>query len=181
MQALGRAPEDEAAANGLFYIAGRDYALLWKRWRDPQLSGRCVRVQRALVEARPDDALSLSNLGNTLRVLGDMPGALRAYEQAREANPYDPGVRSDQGLALSAAGRQGAALAAYEDSIELDAGHLAGRQNAARSHWLRGEDDAAAVHLGAAIRTARAVSRNPATYRFLLDRVWRTRRDPGLR
>jgi len=181
MQALRRAPEDEAAANGLFYIAGRDYGLLWKRWRDPRLTGRCVRVQRALVEARPDDALSLSNLANTLRVLGDRPGALQAYAQAREANPYDPGVRSDQGLALSAAGRQDEALAAYEASIELDAGHLAGRQNAARSHWLRGEDDAAAAHLGAAIRTARAVSRGPGTYRFLLDRVWRTRRDPGLR
>lgn len=179
--ALERDPEDDAAAQGLFYIAGRDYGLLWKRWRAGPLRERCLIVQRALADARPDDALALSNLGNTLRVLGDLEGALAAYEKARAANPYDPGVRSDQGLALSAADRPEEALAAYLESVDMDAGHLAGRQNAARALWLQGDDDGAAAHLGAATRTARAVARSPGTYRFLLERSWRTRRDPRLR
>ena len=180
-EALRRDPEFEAASAGLYYIAGRDYKLLWNRWRDPRLRDRCLVVQEALVEALPDDPLAWSNLGNTLRILGRTDDALRAYEKAREANPYDPSIRSDQGLALSAAGQDEAALKAFLDSIELDAGHRAGRQNAARSLWLKGEDEAAAKQLGAAIPSARAVGTSPGTYVFLLGRTWRTTRRPDLR
>jgi tetratricopeptide (TPR) repeat protein len=177
IEAIQREPDSERAAAGLSFIAGRDYGLLWKRWKDAELVRRCLAVQFALVEADPQDALSLANLGNTLRTLGRHEEALAMYERAREANPYDPGVESDAGLALSAAGRDEDSLAAYERSIELDSGHLAGRQNAARSLWLLGRDEDAARHLGAATRIARAVGRSADTYRFLLDRTWRTRQN----
>jgi tetratricopeptide (TPR) repeat protein len=184
MEALARDPESTAAAQGLNWIAGRDYARLWNTWQDGRVAGRCVRVQEALTRAMPDDALSWANLGNTLRVLGRTDDALAAYQKACEANPYDPAVRSDQGLAFSAAGRPQEALAAYEESVRLDSGHLAGRQNAARMLMLSGKPgdlDRAAEQLGAAVRTARAVGSSPDTYRYLLDRIWRIRRDPALR
>ena len=180
-ESLRRDPAHEAASAGLYYIAGRDYKLLWKRWRDPRLRNRCLRIQEALVAAAPEDSLALSNLGNTYRVLGRTADALGAYERAREANPYDPGICSDHGLALSAADRPAEALAAYLESIELDAGHRAGHQNAARALWLQGNDQKAASHLGAAIPSARAVGRSAGTYVFLMGRTWRTTRQPDLR
>ncbi len=181
IEAIQRAPENRAAATGLSWVADRTYRTLWNAWRDARVTDRCVRVQQALVVATPDDAWAWANLGNTLRVLGRTEEALAAYAKALAANPFEPGVQSDRGLALGAAGRLTDALAAYERSLALDGGHLAGRQNAARSLWLAGKDDAAEAHLGAAVTTARAVGRGPGTYRHLLDRIWRTRQDPRLR
>lgn len=181
IEAIRRRPASERAALGLQFIARRDFGRLWRVWRNPRVRARCVRVQQAVVAADPEDAVALGDLGNILRVLGRHEESLAAYARAREANPFDPGVESDAGLALSGAGRDADALAAYERSLELDPGHLAGRQNAARAHWLAGRDDAATAHLGAAVRTARAVGRSPGTYRFLLERMWRTRRDPTVR
>ncbi|MDJ0523325.1 MAG: tetratricopeptide repeat protein [Planctomycetota bacterium] len=179
--AIERDPGSTAAAEGLSWIARREYSRLWTAWRDERVTDRCVRVQKALVEAMPDDALAWMNLGNTLRVLGRHEQALEAYARAIEANPYDPAIRSDLGLALGSTGQVDAALQAYEKSLELDSSHVSGRQNAARVLWLKGRDDEAAKHLGAAIRTSRAIGRSTGTYRFLMDRIWRTRQDPRLR
>jgi len=155
--------------------------MLWSSWRVAAITSRCVRVQQALVAAQPDDAWAWANLGNTLRMLGRTKEALAAYARARAANPYEPGILSDQGLCLAAAGRPDEALAAFEASVRLDGAHLAGRQNVARARWLRGEDDRAEAQLAAALRTARTGGRGAGTYRFLLERIWRTRREPGLR
>jgi len=181
IEAIRRAPDDAAAAGGLSWIADRTYRRLWSSWRVAEVTARCVRVQQALVAATPDDAWAWANLGNTLRVLGRTEEALAAYAKAREANPFEPGILSDEGLSLAAAGRPAEALTAFEASIRLDGGHQAGRQNVARARWLRGEDDSAEGQLGAALRTARALGRGAGTYRFLLGRIWRTRRDPRLR
>ena len=181
IQALEREPEGGAAVDAISWLASKDFGRLWNSWRDPRVTGRCVRVQEALVRVVPDDALAWANLGNTLRVLGRHEEALAAYEQARQANPYDPAVRSDHGLALSAAGRAQDALEAYEDSVRLDTGHTAGGQNAARGFWRLGRDEAAEAYLAAAARTSRAVGVSPGSYRFLLDRIWRTRQAPSVR
>lgn len=181
MAAIGRDGDNEAAAAGLSWLANHDYGRLWRMWRNPRVRERCLRVQEALAQAVPDDAWAWGNLANTLRVLGRTDDALAAYATARAANPYDPSLRSDEGLALSAAGRPAEALAAYEASLELDGGHLAGRQNGARGLYLLGRDAEAAAHLGAAARTARAIGRSPGTYRFLLDRTWRAGRRSDLR
>ncbi len=174
LEALRRAPEDPQAVAGLWHIAGRDYRDLWLTRGEGPGAERTVRIQRALVEAMPDDGTALANLGNTLRVIGRTEDALASYEKAMEAEPYDPTIVSDYGLALAAAGRFEEALDAYERSVALDAGHLAGRQNAARALWLAGDDTRASAHLAAGIRTARALERGAMTYRFLLDRAWRT-------
>ncbi len=180
-EALTRRPTSEGAALGLSFVARRDFGRLWQVWQDARVAARLLRVQRAIVAADPEDALALGDLGNIHRVLGQPDESLEAYNRARAANPFDPGVESDAGLALSGAGHADKALAAYERSLELDPSHLAGRQNAARAQWLAGDDSAAETHLGAAIRTARAIGRSPDTYRFLLDRIWRTRQNPKFR
>lgn len=173
LEAVRRAPEDRQAIAGLWHIAGLDYRDLWMtRGRGPGAE-RTVRIQEALVAAMPGDGTASANLGNTLRVVGRTADALVAYETAMEAEPYDPTIVSDYGLALSAAGRFEDALVAYERSVALDSGHLAGRQNAARALWLKGDDKRATEHLAAGIRTARALEKGAMTYRFLLDRAWR--------
>ncbi|MDJ0973823.1 MAG: hypothetical protein QNJ98_05140 [Planctomycetota bacterium] len=181
LEALTRDPAHKDVASSLWHLAGLDYQGLWKSAATGPGFMRSVRVQRALLETAPDDALGWGNLGNTLRVGGQTDEALAAYERARRENAYDPTIVSDHGLALSAAGRFEAALEAYLASVAMDDGHLAGRQNAGRALWLTGRDDEAETQLSTAGRKARHLDRNPMTFRFLLDRVWRTRQDESLR
>ena len=180
-EALRADPEDDLSTRLLWSLAGRDYSALWRDSPQRERYRRCVRAQRALVAARPDDATAWANLGNTLRVGGRADEAVTAYERAREENPYDPAIVSDLGLALAALGRSEEALAAFEESVRLDSGHLAGHQNAARMLWRAGRDADAAAHLAVGARTSRARGRTGMTYRVLMDRTWRTRRNARLR
>lgn len=181
LAALERDPEHARARIGLNHIAGLDYADMWRNAAQGPAFKRAAAALEALVRLAPDDAMHHANLGNTLRVGGRHEQALAAYARAREENPYDPAILSDQGLALSGAGQAEAGLAAQEASVELDSEHLAGRQNAARVHWRAGRDEAAAKHLSAGVEIARLNDNHPMTYRFLLDRTWRTRRQEARR
>jgi tetratricopeptide (TPR) repeat protein len=181
LEALRRAPENESARSVLWYLAGRDYGDLWRTWPDRRALDRCLRIQRALLDADPSDALAWGNLGNTLRVGGDARAALEAYDRAIRENPYDPAVWSDLGLARSAAGDAPGAVAAFEKSIGLDAGHVAARQNLARALHLSGEDARAREQLGAALATSRALGSGAMLFRFLLDRSWRAGALPEVR
>ena len=181
LEALKREPEHDGAIQLGWHLASLDYQILWKTAASGPALTRSLAVQRALVAADAQDATALGNLGNTLRVGGLHPEALEAYARAVKANPYDPGLRSDQGLAFAGAGQPQEALEAYLASIEVDGSHLAGRQNAARSLWQLARDDEAEQNLAAGLKTARNLGRDPGTWRFLLDRVWRCRQDAGLR
>jgi len=178
LESLRRAPADDGLVRLLWDVAGRDYTLLW---RSSRAAARTLRVQQALVDASPEDELALANLGNTLRLMGRADEAVEAYDRAVALAPYDPAILSDRGLALSGRGDAKAALAAFEAAVEADPDFDAARQNAARQHWLAGRDDEAAAHLGEAERRTRAVGGNWMRYRFLLDRVYRTRVRPEVR
>jgi tetratricopeptide (TPR) repeat protein len=178
VEALARAPFDEALVRLLWDVAGRDYALLW---RSPRAGARSVEVQRALVEATPEDELAWANLGNTLRVTGRLEEAVEAYDRALALEDGDPAILSDRGLALSALGRHEAAQEAFQAAVRVDPDFDAAHQNAARQHWLAGRDDDAARHLAEAERRTRAAGGNWLRYRFLLDRVYRTGRRPDVR
>ncbi len=181
LEALRRDPQHDGAIQLAWHVASLDYQILWKTAAAGPALARSLMVQRALVLADPEDATALGNLGNTLRVGGLHAKALEAYARAVKANPYDPGLRSDLGLALSGAGEPAKALEAYLASIQVDSSHLAGRQNAARSLWQVSRDDEAEENLSAGLKTARNLGRDPGTWRFLLDRVWRSRQDARLR
>jgi tetratricopeptide (TPR) repeat protein len=181
LEALKREPDHDGAIQLGWHLASLDYQILWKTAAAGPALERSLRVQRALVAADPEDATALGNLGNTLRVGGLHAEALETYARAIAANPYDPGLRSDEGLARAGAGEPEKALEAYLASLEVDSSHLAGRQNAARSLWQLGRDDEAEQNLAAGLKTARNLGRDPGTWRFLLDRVWRCRQDARLR
>ncbi|MHC5009721.1 MAG: hypothetical protein ACYTG6_02095 [Planctomycetota bacterium] len=181
IRALERDPTHAQAASALWITAGNDYG---SAWRSPDALARSLRAQRAIVEHVPRGnpdweglGLAWSNLGNTLRIAGLLEEALEAYDRAVEAEPYDPTIRSDRGLVLSALGRDDDALAAFEAAIDLDAAFEPARQNAARAHWRAARDAEAEAHLAAALESARATGRGAMRYRFLIDRVARTRRN----
>ena len=152
-----------------------------RMWMDPTAVDECLRIQRALTQAKPNDATVWSNLGNSLRRAGFTDESLTAYEKAARLDAEDPVLRSDQGLALSAAGKFDEALHAFDVSVSLDEGYLAGYQNAARQLVLRGQVEKASGRLGRAVRVARREGRRSDTYRFLWEQAWRASRRPGLR
>ena len=178
VEALARAPADEALVRLLWDIAGRDYAVLW---RSDRAGARSLKVQRALVAAAPDDELAWANLGNTLRVTGHLDEAVEAYDRAMAIEDGDPALLSDRGLALSGRGDEAAALAAFQAAVRVDPDFDAAHQNAARAHWRAGRDAEAAGHLAEAERRTRTAGGNWLRYRFLLDRVYRTGRRPDVR
>jgi tetratricopeptide (TPR) repeat protein len=175
LAALALSPQGEEVRWLLDSIAAREAGGVAARWPDRSRVDRAIAAYRALAEADRTDSLAWANLGNALRIVGDVAGSLSAYDAAVEANPHDASIWNDRGLALSAAGRDDDALASFRKAISLDAGILSPRQNAARIHWRRGELDEAQRHLEAALRSARAVGAPSTVYRFLLDRVERSR------
>lgn len=178
VQALTRAPTDEALIRLLWDVAGRDYAVLW---RSDRAGARSLQVQRALVQASPEDELAWANLGNTLRVTGHLDEAVQAYDRALALEDGDPSILSDRGLALSGRGDRSAALEAFQAAARTDPDFDAAHQNAARQHWLAGRDVDAARHLAEAERRTRAAGGNWLRYRFLLDRVYRAGHRPDVR
>jgi tetratricopeptide (TPR) repeat protein len=181
LEALRREPAHERVRSILWAQAGIDYEAGARAGGSPSAFERSLRVQRALAQSAPDDALAWANLGNSLRVAGDVEGSKDAYRRALAENPFDPSIWSDQGLTLSGAGELEAALASYAKALEVDPGFVSAHQNAGRLRWLAGEDDLAEAHYGAALRRSRAQGTGEGLFRFLLDRTWRTRLRPDVR
>ncbi len=174
------------------YILGQLAGIYDRRmWMDPDAVEACLRIQRALTKAAPENATVWSNLGNSLRRAGLTKDSLEAYEKAAALDDEDPVLRSDHGLALAAAGQFDEALRAFEASVAIDESYLAGYQNAARQLVLLGNANNAPVnsapvkrasaHLGRAVQLARREDRRPGTYRFLWEQAWRIQRRSALR
>lgn len=178
LQALVRDPEDANLVALLWDLAGQDYAAAW---RSERALARTLRIQTALTVAAPDDGLTWANLGNTLRVAGRLEEALGAYDRALEAEPGDAAIVSDRGLVLSGMGRFAEALRSFEEATQLDPDLVAARQNAARRHWRAGQGPEALAQLAEAEVRTRFIGGDWMRYRFLLDRVYRTRVRPEVR
>jgi tetratricopeptide (TPR) repeat protein len=181
LEALSREPSSERVRELLWAQAGIDFEDGTRGGGNPAALARSLEVQRALTRAAPDNSLFWANLGNSLRVAGDLQGSIDAYAKAAEENPFDASVPSDQGLAYLGAEREDEALAAWDRAIAIDAGFVSAHQNAARVRWLRGDVDAAEAHVLAAFRSARPQGTGEGLFRFLWDRTWRTRRSPEVR
>jgi tetratricopeptide (TPR) repeat protein len=155
-------------------MAQQDFADAWRAWPDRRPLARCVALQRAALEARPDDPVALQNLANSLRLAGLHDEAVTVFERALALEPTDAVLRNDHGLALSAVGRADDAVAAYRRALVDDPGFLAARQNLARALWRAGDDAGARSELAAAASAARERGAPWRLYRFLADRAWRT-------
>jgi tetratricopeptide (TPR) repeat protein len=181
LEALALAPTDADVRWILDSIAAAEAGDVARRWPDRTRVNRAIRVWRALADADEADALAAANLGNALRLVGETDASIEAYDRAVAANPHDAATWNDRGLALLAAGRDDDALASFEKAMRLDASILSPRQNAARLLWLRGDLDGATRLLEEALRSARATGAPSTLYRFLLDRVERSRARPDAR
>ena len=79
-----------------------------------------LAVCEALVQKRPDMALSLGQLGFLRREAGDLPGAVDALKRALKANPDDAETASLLGLYLNEAGRAEEATALLEPYVQRE-------------------------------------------------------------
>lgn len=178
---LASRPDDAETRAGLDWQARADASNAHREWPDRRGLDRAVSIFRVLAETAPDDALAWSQYGNATRIAGDVEASIAAFDRATATGPYDASIWNDRGIALLAAGRGDDALASFEHAIGLDPSDVAPRQNVARLLRRRARDDEADAHLGAALRTARALSGSASLYRALLDRGYRARHREALR
>ncbi len=71
----------------------------------------------------PNDALALSNRGNTLKAMHRHPEALASYESAIRQHPGFADAHSNYGNALQELGRHTEAFESYEKAIKLNPNH----------------------------------------------------------
>jgi Flp pilus assembly protein TadD len=175
LAAVAADPEDAPAKEALAWLAAKDWEAAPKAWPDRTRLARCVEAFAALAKAMPEDATARAEHANALRVSGDPKSAIATYDVAVALNPFDSSIANDRGLAVLATGDVPAAIAAFEAATKADPRDTSPRQNLGRLHWLRGEDDASEAHLSAALAASRGGAGKPQLFRFLLDRVWRSR------
>lgn len=180
-QVLAENALDATARELLRWIGVNDVAAATKEWPGRSRLDRALEAFKALAESAPEDSAAWSEYGLTLRTAGDLEGSIKAYDRAVAVNPLDAVVANDRGLAVLATGDTAAAIAAFEAASRVDPRDTSPRQNVARLHWLLGRDDEAEAHLAAAVKSARETGGKPLLYRFLLDRVWRSRVRPEVR
>lgn len=86
-------------------------------WRNAGKTDQAVEGYRVWLKAnaREQDAVAAFNLGVLLRDQGDLPGALRAYQQALQLSSRLFQARVNLGLVLEAMGQTAMALAVWRD------------------------------------------------------------------
>jgi tetratricopeptide (TPR) repeat protein len=132
-----------------------ELALFWRPEKDNVLQvasdcfsmcgepAKAVELLNKLLAAYPDDAIAWFKTGNAMTALGQLPDAIKCYDQAIENAPRTTAVWSDRerlrgvfvsvkpnqvsveawngkGLALKAIGRPAEALACYEKALAID-------------------------------------------------------------
>lgn len=91
-----------------------------------------IEARRGAVNANPDDATLLTDLGVTLGKAGQFKEAAEILQQASEALPREPNTRFWLGLAHAQLGDKAAARASFEQFIALAPSRLERRVEAAR-------------------------------------------------
>jgi Flp pilus assembly protein TadD len=120
-------------------------------WRDS------VSLAERALAVSGDDFLMHFNLALALDERGDLPGAVRHYEDAVRLRPDLALLRVNLAAALARAGRVDQAIAQDRAAAALDPGSVAARNNLA---WLRATHPVAAYRDGAeALALAREVVR----------------------
>ncbi len=90
------------------------------------------RAFRRAIALDPTDVLSYNGLGGVLLDVGrDLPAALEAFQQAVRLDPSYAAGFNNIGVTLSRMGRNTEALRAHLTAIDLDAGNVSARFNAA--------------------------------------------------
>jgi tetratricopeptide (TPR) repeat protein len=75
------------------------------------------RLYRSALELRPDDVLTLYNLGIALATLGRQDQAIACYRRALEINPHYAEAYNNLGILLAGHGRLDEAIASYRAAV----------------------------------------------------------------
>jgi tetratricopeptide (TPR) repeat protein len=92
-----------------------------KYWRDRgvDLAGQkkyqeAVEAYKTSLEIEPDNANAVFNMGNSLREMGDLTGALSLYEKVLTPDPANPEFWNNKGTCLFITKRYDEALQAFD-------------------------------------------------------------------
>jgi Tfp pilus assembly protein PilF len=107
---------------------------------------KAVQSLRRSVISRPDDAMTLMNLGSSLYEIGAVDDALSALRQACELAPDMASVWYNLGKALKMQLRGEEARDAFEHALKRDAAHLLARTSLADTQVMLGDIPAAAAN-----------------------------------
>lgn len=121
---LRRAAEAGAPAERIHSVRG-DGHMAARRWRP------AVEEYRRAVEANASRPAYHLRLGTLLAGLGDVQGALSAFERGLAEVPDSADLNYNAGLALALAGAAEEAVGRFEAALRLDPDHLAARENLA--------------------------------------------------
>lgn len=181
VRGLEAQPGDSALEGLIAYEVQRDFRVAPNAWPDARPLDRALRLQRAVVKARPDDPLAHANLGNVARLRGQVTEALEAFRRSLELGGGDPVTRNDAALVWLGHGERDSAEADFRQAIADDPGLLSARQNLARHLVLQGLEGAreAREQLLEAERRARLDGSPALAYRSLALKAWRAQRRPS--
>ncbi len=163
-----RAIGDLAKAETDYTRAIELYSGLWEAWQGRGLTylqlkqnDKAASDFAKVVELAPKSAVAHYNLGNALKVKGDLDGAERAYREAvrLDGNPYGTAIDALAELLLSR-GNVKEAIATYERSVALAPENVSAHLRLGNALKTKGDLDAAV----AAYRAAAAAheKKNPA-------------------
>jgi tetratricopeptide (TPR) repeat protein len=104
-----------------------------------------VRVLRLGEHLRPRNTPAARSLARAEELLdrGDVPAALREYDDAIGQEPDNPVARNNRGLAYLEAGDHGRALADFSEAIRLDPDYAVAYYNRGQARRRRGQPDGA--------------------------------------
>jgi tetratricopeptide (TPR) repeat protein len=113
---------------------------------------RRVAWCRAALAVQPRNVVIWNNLGVAQNALGDLPGAVKAYQKAIEIDPRNAVAYSNLGNALTKTGRLKEALALYELALAIDPKYAIALNNRGVALLEANETRAAAEAFRAAIK-----------------------------
>ncbi|HEX4952211.1 MAG TPA: tetratricopeptide repeat protein [Thermoanaerobaculia bacterium] len=109
----------------------------------PQSVETAIEKQRALVASHPNDSAAQNDLGNLLRMSGQLRLAEDAYRAAIAADPLKTVPRYNLALLLQQQGKSRAALRELEGVVEIDPRHAWAHYQIGAIHESRGDDEGA--------------------------------------
>jgi tetratricopeptide (TPR) repeat protein len=116
---------------------------------DSREAAAAFRAARAI---RPDNVVTLYNLGNALQRSGDLPGAIAAFRNAVDIAPNFSEGHNNLGGAYHASGDVAAATTCFREAIKQDPQHAASHYNLGIVLHEKGDLDGAVASWKEAIR-----------------------------
>jgi len=90
---------------------------------------RAIECFGAALALTPFEPLAHYNLGNALRIRGNLAEAISRYQQALQLNPQFAEAENNLGIAFQDQGQHGPAIAAFRRALALNPGFVAAHNN----------------------------------------------------